>query len=247
MTSPHVLILGCGRSGTSIFGELFQAIELYDYHSEPDYTVIENLDWSTPQAIKVPRASDSIEPEAGLSINMNDILSRSNHQLHVFWIVRHPLDAIASLKIGISKNWGHHPRPLDWKQWLNQPLIEQCAHHWNYINEIGFKHIAGIAHIVKFEDMIENATSFALNVTNRLGLPKETTDNLSVQSWCSRVQNTNNEHFIEAITSRPYSTHDHQARIGRWKENLSDEEASVAWSMVQSTARTFGYSADLTN
>ena len=31
----NVAILGCGRSGTSIFGELFEAIPGYTYYSEP--------------------------------------------------------------------------------------------------------------------------------------------------------------------------------------------------------------------
>ncbi|MEM6630277.1 MAG: hypothetical protein AAF694_11435, partial [Bacteroidota bacterium] len=56
-TAHHVLILGCGRSGTSIFGELFDHLSGYTYHSEPPYESLAAFDWTTPQAIKVPRVS----------------------------------------------------------------------------------------------------------------------------------------------------------------------------------------------
>ena len=39
----HVIILGCGRSGTSIFGELFEHIPGYMYYSEPPFDVVVDL------------------------------------------------------------------------------------------------------------------------------------------------------------------------------------------------------------
>ena len=36
-TVHHVLILGCGRSGTSIFGELLEHLAPYTYYSEPAF------------------------------------------------------------------------------------------------------------------------------------------------------------------------------------------------------------------
>ena len=39
----NVLILGCGRSGTSIFGELFESLPGFSYLSEPDLDAICSL------------------------------------------------------------------------------------------------------------------------------------------------------------------------------------------------------------
>ena len=53
----HVLILGCGRSGTSIFGEFFQDLSAYTYYSEPPYADLKTYNYAKPIAIKVPTES----------------------------------------------------------------------------------------------------------------------------------------------------------------------------------------------
>ncbi len=126
----HVLILGCGRSGTSIFGELFEHLPGYRYRSEPPFAALLAEGYGTPQAFKVPRESPRHPPTPGLSFPLQTLLDAVQGTLAVYWQVRHPLDAIASLRVGIAKSWGHHPRPPDWRQWLERPLVERCAHHW---------------------------------------------------------------------------------------------------------------------
>ena len=108
----HVLILGCGRSGTSIFGEFFQHLSPYTYYSEPPYADLKKYDYSQSIAIKVPNVSDGFLPTEGLSFPLADLLETIPQPMSIFWQVRHPLDTICSLKVGIAKNWGHHPRPL---------------------------------------------------------------------------------------------------------------------------------------
>lgn len=49
---PPVMVLGCGRSGTSIFGELFDYIGDYSYSSEPPFEDIMKSDFSTPRGIQ---------------------------------------------------------------------------------------------------------------------------------------------------------------------------------------------------
>ncbi len=237
---PPVMILGCGRSGTSIFGELFTSVTPYKYTSEPAFSEVMSVNYySTVQAFKVPRESVEYPPDPGLSFPI-DVLRQRVPKMKFFWIVRHPLDAICSLKVGISQDWGHHPKPLDWKEWLHRPLIERCAHHWAYINSVGFEHVSGIASVVTFEDMVTSPKSFVKTVATELGA-----SNLSVKEpvhdWISRVQNTNNEHFVEAMTSRSYSRKDHKVRVGRWRENLSSEEVDQVLPIISKTARTFGY------
>lgn len=242
-TISHVVILGCGRSGTSIFGEFFQHLSPYTYFSEPPYEDLKEYDYAQPIAIKVPRESKGFLPTNGLSFPLEDLLATIPKPLTIFWQVRHPLDTICSLKVGIANNWGHHPRPTDWQDWLNQPLLIQCAHHWNYINTIGYEKVANLVTISKFEDAVLNPKVFATNICELINIDTQT-EAQNIHNWCDRVQNTNNEKFVEAMTSRAYSTKDHQVKVGRWKENMSAEEVNLVWPIVKETAMSFGYVLD---
>ena len=236
----HVLILGCGRSGTSIFGEFFQHLSAYTYYSEPPYVDLKNYNYSQPIAIKVPTGSEGFLPTQGLSFPLEDLLQTISPPLTIFWQVRHPLDTICSLKVGIAKNWGHHPRPSDWQDWLAKPLLEQCAHHWNYLNTVGYEKVAHLVGISKFEDAVLDPMAFANRICNLVGVDKKIEAG-NIANWCNRVQNTNNTKFVEAMTSRPYSTKDHKVKVGRWRENLTMEEIEQIWPMVEKTAKSFGY------
>lgn len=234
------MILGCGRSGTSIFGELFDHIPAYEYRSEPPFEDVMEADYGRPQAFKVPRDSDRYGvPEPGLSFPLPALVARQP-DMRFFWIVRHPLDAISSLRVGIAKNWGHHPRPPDWQDWLGRPLVEQCAHHWAFLNTSGFEQVADIAEVVTFEAMIADPLAFARRIAAGLGLADGDTD-AAVAAWADRVQDSNNERFVEAETSRGYSRPDHSRRVGRWRENLSRHDVDRAWPIVEDAAEQFGY------
>lgn len=239
----HVMILGCGRSGTSIFGELFEHLPEYTYHSEPDFAAVCELDYSRPQAIKVPRESPGYGAAPGLSFPVDHMRRLASPGLTWFWIVRHPLDAIASLRVGIAQNWGHHPRPPDWQDWLDRPVVVQCAHHWNHINSVGLAQIGHLAQVVQFESMIADPMAFARRACQRADCdPDSVAPQLS--DWAARVQDSNNAQFVEAKTSREYSRPDHVRRIGRWRENLSSEQIHQIDAMVpqlRQTAQQFGY------
>jgi len=239
ISSKHVLILGCGRSGTSIFGEFFQHLPSYSYFSEPLFTEVIKQDASQLTAIKVPRESDGFPPDKGLSFPLNAIVKKLS-PLQIFWQIRHPLDTICSLKVGISRNWDHHPRPIDWQQWLSCPLIEQCAHHWNYINTVGFAQVVGLATVTRFEEMLYNPLVFAQSVGRKVHL-NLSSNKEHLQQWAIRVQNKNNENFDEATTSREYSTSDHTVKVERWRENLSEEELAQVIPIVAETAQRFNY------
>lgn len=239
-TAPPVMILGCGRSGTSIFGELFEHIPVYQYRSEPPFEEVMAADYGRPQAFKVPRDSDRFgQPLPGLSFPLAAMRAH-RPDMRYFWIVRHPLDAVSSLRVGIAQNWGHHPRPPDWRGWLGRPLVEQCAHHWAFINTAGYRQVKDIATVVTFEAMIAGPAAFADGVCRGLGLdPGDFADGLA--AWSSRVQDSNNENFVEARTSRGYSRPDHSRRVGRWQENLSADDIDRIWPIVAEAASGFGY------
>lgn len=236
----HVLILGCGRSGTSIFGELFEELSCYAYYSEPPYASLKDFDYRQPTAVKVPKESTAYEPTPGLSFPFEDLMTTFDGELQVYWQVRHPLDTICSLRVGISRNWGHHPRPHDWEEWLGRPLLDQCAHHWNYINTVGFQQVQHLVKLSRFEDMIANPIGFARHIAEQVEVDVSA-HQTELESWARRVQNTNNENFVEAKTSRPYSTKDHKVRVGRWRENLSEEEMRGIRPLIDATMKKFDY------
>ena len=236
----HVLILGCGRSGTSIFGELFEQLTTYTYLSEPDYGILKTLDYSQPKAFKVPREHPDFPPTPGLSFPLADLSDSIPQPRKIFWQVRHPLDTICSLRVGISRNWGHHPRPLDWEAWLDRPLLEQCAHHWQYLNSVGYQQVKDLAIVCRFEEMIADPWSFAKGIAAEIRLPAQA-HLAELAAWANRVQNTNNSRFVEAETSKAYSTKDHSVRVERWKENLTTEEVERISPLIREVAMQFGY------
>ncbi len=239
----NVLILGCGRSGTSIFGELFEHIggyTCYSYCSEPDFESILEMTFEKPVAIKVPKESPRRQPTAGLSFPLDLMLETIPNPRMIYWQVRHPLDAIASLRVGISNDWDHHPRPPDWKSWQHRPLVEQCAHHWNFINSVGYGQVQSLVEITRFEDMISDPFSFAAQVCEHIGVDVAA-QRSELRCWSDRVQDTNNSQFVEARTSRAYSRPDHERRVGRWKENLNEAEAAQSAAIVRDAAATLGY------
>ncbi|MDH3710165.1 MAG: sulfotransferase [Cyclobacteriaceae bacterium] len=239
--AKHVLILGCGRSGTSILGELFQAIPYYRYLSEPDLDILASVDFRKPIAVKVPRPLSHHKTSPGLPFYWPDFTKIIAEPVVIIWQVRHPLDSICSLIVGISRNWGHHPRPQDWQEWCHKSLIERCAYHWNYLNTKGYRQVKNRAVVNRFEDMISNPLDNAQKVLAIAGvdIPHYQEE---VANWAQRVQNTSNRHFVEAECSIPYSTQDHRVKVDRWKENLSVNDLSLAIPLVSSGAREFLYS-----
>jgi len=233
------MVLGCGRSGTSIFGELFEAMPEFEYHSEPDFESWLHRARLVRTAVKVPVASPGYPPDGGLSFPLN-VVDRDHPGTQIFWIVRHPLDAISSLRVGIADGWGHHPRPADWREWDDRSLVERCAHHWATINQLGYERVAERATVVTFEEMIAQPQRFAEAVSAMVGIDPAARAN-ETGPWSARVQDTNNEAFVEAVTSRPRSTTDHAVRVGRWRENLSDDEVEQVIPIVAEAAATFGY------
>ncbi len=239
LSLPPVLVLGCGRSGTSIFGELFQSLATYQYRSEPDFADM-LATFGRSCAAKVPTESDEFPADPGLSFPLK-VLLNAHPSTKIFWIVRHPFDAVCSLRIGIGKGWRHHPRPPDWESWLDRPLVEKCAYHWSYINNYGYQSVRDYAALVRFEDLVKFPLEFAEDACARIGYSSHD-DIQTLKDWANRVQNTSNIQFVEALTSRNYSRPDHKVRIERWRENLSPAETKAVAEIVRDANKVFEYS-----
>ena len=240
ISTHHVIILGCGRSGTSIFGELFEHLPNYTYYSEPPFADLATYDYSSPVAIKVPKESPGFPASPGLPFPWETLLATVPEPRTIYWQLRHPLDTICSLRVGIANDWGHHPKPPDWRSWLDRPLLERCAHHWNYINSVGLATVKDHVTLSRFEDILINPRAFAERAGQQVQL--DTAQHATaLDAWAHRVQNTNNARFVEAKTSREYSRPDHTVKIDRWKENLSEADLTQVIPIIRKTAEETGY------
>ena len=240
----NALVLGCGRSGTSIFGELFEMLPSFDYLEEPFVDDIPARP-DRPIAVKVPRLPEGVSAPAGCPLP-DEVLARVPAEPRtIFWQVRHPYDAVCSLRAGIADGWGHHPRPPDWQQWLHRPVVERCAHHWATINTLGYRQVADVAVVNRFEDMIRDPLATARRAVSAVGVDDGAVQK-SIEAWAARVRDTNDDQFVEARMSRRRSRPDHTRRVGRWRENLTIEDSERIRPIVAEAAATFGYSLDAT-
>ena len=237
----NVIILGCGRSGTSIFGELFEHLPSYRYYFEPSSDAVRALDYlAGPVALKVPKLPLGSEMTPGLPILLEDLLAIVPSPRAIFWQVRHPLDAICSLRPGISENWTHNPRPPDWEQWINRPVIERCARHWQFINTEGYAAVRDIATISHYERLVETPKEFALNICARVDFATREAA-LNIEKWAASVSTLNSSESYNAKHQVRWSTQDHTKRIERWRENLSPAEIEAVRPLLEQAGRAFGY------
>ena len=239
----HICILGCGRSGTSIFGELFESISAFEYVSEPYLQEIKQLKLPEGKflAVKVPRPENEIVSHNGLPFDWEEFKEIFPKPATFFWQMRFPLDTIASLKVGISRNWGHHPRPFDWQDWLDKPLLWQCAYHWNFINTKGLASTNGEVIFSPYEELVLNPNQTAINLIKQAGWDPDDLMLEEIERWALRVNNTPNAHYVEAQTSSPYTTNDHKVKVGRWRENLSMDEIREILPMIEEGMKMTGY------
>ena len=243
LTSAHVVILGCGRSGTSIFGELFESLPSYrnSYRFEPAFDELRAIDFkSGPVAIKVPKRPAGQRMTPGLPFLLEDLLAIVPEPRVIFWQVRHPLDAICSLRPGITADWSHNPKPPDWVEWQKRPVIMQCARHWQHINETGYLAVRDIATVMHYEDLVCDPHYFARQVCDKAGI--DMIDHAEgIEAWAARVGNAKSPDSYEAKRQTHWSRQDHTTRVERWRENLSPEDVEMVRPVVETAARLHGY------
>lgn len=243
LTSAHVIILGCGRSGTSIFGELFESLPSYrgGYRFEPAFDELRAIDFkSGPVAVKVPKLPAGQRMTPGLPFLLEDLLAVVPEPRVIFWQVRHPLDTICSLRPGIAANWSHNPKPPDWMEWQTRPIVVQCARHWQHINETGYLAVRDIATVMHYEDLVCDPHHFARQVCDKTGV--DMVDHAeAIEAWAARVGNAKSPDSYEAKRQVHWSRQDHATRIERWRENLSPEDVEMVRPVVESAARLHSY------
>jgi hypothetical protein len=238
----HVVILGSGRSGTSILGELFEALDAYDYRFEPPMVELRSIDYGAgPVAIKVPKddRTRSSRFSPGLPFDLRELFDTVPEPRALMWIVRHPLDAVCSLRPGIAADWAHNPRPPDFERWLDRPLVERCARHWAYVNGAGHDTVRHLAEVVRYEDLVFAPVPTAMRVLAHAGVSRGAAAD-AVGRWAATVGNDKGAGAHEA-RRQGWLSGANRRRVGRWQSELDRSDVDRIRPVLASVPTKFGY------
>lgn len=235
-----VIILGCGRSGTSIIGEVFEHLTEFDYLFESHFHEIrDQVKEGKPQrlAIKVPKGGMHLSP--GLACDMDELLAILNARIKIVWIVRNPLDTVCSLKPGIELGWRHNPRPPDYESFLGMPWHIQCAHHWSYINSTGYESARRYSEIlvIRYEDFVRQPEK---HVRRLLAFIGSKYSHSAMRPYLERVGDAIEGRYHakrQSVWFRP----NHSTCVNRYLENTTRNEQMEIWNIVSPAAAAFGY------
>lgn len=176
----NALVLGCARSGTSILGELFEVFPCYGYLFEPDVEWLGGLGGSLrPWAAKNPVTFALTEDQAislrtpGLACDLAAVREVLDDPA-VIWIVRRPADAVASMLKGMGLEWGHGPRPDDWRVWAGAGPAAKAIRQWEWVNGPGHQG-AKPDLLVRYEDLVADPVSIARQVGAVVEVPPDPT------------------------------------------------------------------------
>lgn len=238
----HVVILGSGRSGSSILGELFESLAAYDYRFEPSMAELGTIDYGArPVAIKVPKDDRARSPRfsPGLPFDLGELLDTVPEPRALVWIVRHPLDAVCSLRPGVAADWAHNPRPPDYERWLDRPLVERCARHWAYVNGPGHDTVGHLAEVVRYEDLVFEPVRTGMRVLARAGVGRRAASD-AVARWAATVGNDKGAGAYEA-RRQDWLSGANRRRVGRWQSELDTADVERIRPILGSVPAKFGY------
>ena len=234
----NIIILGCGRSGTSILGELFEHLSEFTYFFEPQLSVLSDHISKNPDdllALKVPKGGKTLTP--GLTCDMDE-LTAIVPEFKLIWIVRNPLDTICSLKPGIEDNWSHNPKPPTYKTLINEPWYIKCAYHWENINKVGYTSAKryGELQVLKYEDLVSEPENTVLGILNYVDSRTKINE---ITDYINKISNKVENSYHAKYQVR-WFRNDHKSRIDRYKENMSDDQVKESLDIVGETANFFG-------
>lgn len=227
-----ILIEGCPRSGTSIVGELLRDHPACSRYAYEEWEPFSGVPLDAPGTVaKQPR---HFTPADGLGSDPTDLPAGPT-----IWVVRHPLDAIASLRPIMKRRWAAWPPPPT--GWVAKDWMGRAALLWLHQNDTGYQtalDTRGAPVLVRLEDVIADPSAQAARILAHLDWPHART----VDVWVARVSDdpTRSPAAHQDFWYRP---HDH--RVGRWDEELTDTQADDLWGLVADVASSrYGYTRE---
>lgn len=249
-------ITGCARSGTSILGELISAHPEVNYvYEEKVWKKITNVrDGSHVVSIKdiTPQKKAKLRSWMACYKKGNKMIVEKNPrhivrlpllksifpEAKIIHIVRDGRDVSCSLKNGLcGKTWAH-VKPPRWQEIeKSYEGMIRCAWAYRDTMEIAIKDLTTISHLkVRYEDLLADPAKVAARIMRYLELPLHE----NVVKFCSKIQDEMSGSYIAKHQTRWY-TQDHLNRIGRWKENMTEEEQKDVETILDPVLKYFGY------
>jgi len=250
-------IVGCARSGTSILGELIGSHPEVAYkHEAHRVWKIAGLGENNSHRLTEQHATSSVkeqirkrfEKKKGNAWLFVEKCPRSVLRLpfireifpeaRFIHIIRDGRDAACSMLPGIGGNEWRHLKPPNWQQLFQQDRgVMRCAKAWKTIMEIALSDLDGAPHFsLKYEELVQNPEKLAKEILQFLELP----DHAAVFEFCKKVQNSTADSYQPQQQTKWYRD-DHQVRVGRWRENLQDDEAQAVEDLLRPMLTRLGY------
>jgi LPS sulfotransferase NodH len=255
---PIALIIGCARSGTSILGELLASHPLVDYLFEankiwesiapaPDGSHRLLADRSAPEVCRRMRRAflRQLRPGAGLVVEKCPrnalripFLRAVFPQARLIHIIRDGRDTACSLVPGMASGQWLHLRPPGWQEIQDRHEgAVRCAVAWQTIVQIARADLKGSDHLeIRYERLVADPQGTADALLEYLRLPQAP----AVREFARRIQDHTARSYQARFQSQWYRA-DHEVRVGRWHENLSQEQQDTMHALIGPTLSQLGY------
>jgi len=251
------LIMGCARSGTSILGELIAAHPEVKYKHEAHAIwdkagLGENeshrltVEHATPTVRRLIRKRFAEEQgEAAMlvekcprSVLRIPFIREVFPEARLIHIIRDGRDVACSMLPGIGGDEWRHLKPPSWQRLMNEYRgIVRCAQAWKEIMEIALADLEGVPHFsLHYEELVTTPVEVARRLLRFLDL----NEHQNVLEFCQNIQNATADSY-HAQKQVKWFRDDHNVRVGRWRENLSDDEAREVEVLLLPLLNKLGY------
>jgi hypothetical protein len=251
------LLIGCARSGTSIFAEAVAAHPAVKYVFEPHEIWElaghgENGSHRLTAAHATPQVCDRIRtwfaaqscgaalvldktPRNALRIPFLRTVFPEAKFIH---IVRDGRDVACSLMPGVGGDSWYHLKPVRWREMqAEQQPIERCALVWRDVIQTVCADLAGLPHLqVRYEELLAAPRERVADTWQFLGLPIDA----SALNFADKIQDATADSY-HAGGQDVWYREDHARRTGRWRENLSPEQQRRVNAVLADTLKSLGY------
>ena len=263
-SSHLVFVLGCARSGTSILGETLAA------HPGVHFCFEDNLIWDRAFPDRVDdrltaedaracavrtvledrMARIAAEADGATTVDKNPkhtlrigFLAELFPEARFVHIIRDGRDAVSSLMFrNRGGEWGHL-KIAGWSDLLErfpEKNHVRCAHQWRDSVRAARHDGQALGESrygeLRFEALVENALETMQGVLDFIGLPMTT----EVEEAAAKIQNATAGSYHAKRQVRHF-VDDHATRVGRHRENLSDEQLAEIMDVCGELLGELGY------
>lgn len=249
-----VFVIGCARSGTSILGELMGSHHKVFYLGERmqatwNKGVETGHHYMTKNDVTLEREKDIkscfVGHESGyvvekcppniLRISFIHAIFPEAKFIH---IIRDGRDVACSLLPGLANSW-QHLKPPGWHkiERLYDDPLKRGAWLWQSALRLGLIDIFAKDHLqIKYEDLVHDPLGTAVRVFSYLKMVIDP----DVVAFCSKIQNRTIGSY-QAKGQSHWFRNNHKVRVGRWIENIPENQIEEVESLCQPMLERLGY------